>query len=191
MSNESLDRAITLSRNGKKLEARSILDAILKVNPQNDIAWLWYADTYPDATNRIRILDECLQHNPDFQVAKKWLVTFRAELEAKQASTAEQALPEFQHSQAEESGGVEGELSEPKSSNPFDQQIDCSGLPCPLPILKTKKAIDELQTGQVLKIIATDPNSVADMQAWTTRTGHTLVTHEQEGEKFIFYIQHK
>jgi tRNA 2-thiouridine synthesizing protein A len=73
----------------------------------------------------------------------------------------------------------------------FDQEIDCSGLSCPMPILKTKKAIDTLQAGQVLKMIATDPASLSDIQAWTSRTGHELLGYETEGEKFIFYIKHK
>ena len=70
-----------------------------------------------------------------------------------------------------------------------DQTLDCSGMSCPMPILKTKKAVDGLQIGQVLKMIATDPGSTADMDAWTQKTGHQLVGSEQEGGKFIFYIK--
>ena len=73
----------------------------------------------------------------------------------------------------------------------FDQELDCSGLACPMPILKTKKAIDGLQIGQVLKMIATDPGSLPDIQAWTSKTGHELLDHEKEGDKFIFYIKRK
>ena len=73
----------------------------------------------------------------------------------------------------------------------FDQELDCSGMACPMPILKTKKAVDALQTGQVLKMIATDPGSLPDVQAWTGKTGHELLEHEKEGEKFIFYIKKK
>jgi tRNA 2-thiouridine synthesizing protein A len=73
----------------------------------------------------------------------------------------------------------------------FDQELDCSGLACPMPILKTKKAVDALQSGQVLKMIATDPGSLPDVQAWTSKTGHELVSHEQSGEKFTFYIRKK
>lgn len=69
----------------------------------------------------------------------------------------------------------------------FDQELDCSGLSCPMPILKTKKAMDSLQTGQVLKMIATDPGSLPDIQAWTEKTGHELVTHEKDGGKFSFF----
>lgn len=70
-----------------------------------------------------------------------------------------------------------------------DQTLDNSGLQCPMPILKTKKAIDSMQVGQVLKMIATDPGSVSDMNAWAKRTGHELLGQEQEGDKFIFYIK--
>ena len=70
-----------------------------------------------------------------------------------------------------------------------DQTLDCSGMACPMPILKTKKAIDALQLGQVLKMIATDPGSTSDMEAWTKKTGHQLVASETEGDKFIFYIK--
>lgn len=76
-------------------------------------------------------------------------------------------------------------------SNQFDQELDCSGLACPMPILKTKKAVDALQSGQILKMTATDPGSLPDIQAWTAKTGHELVAHEQEGDKFIFYIRRK
>lgn len=70
-----------------------------------------------------------------------------------------------------------------------DETLDCSGLSCPMPILKTKKAIDGLQVGQVLKMIATDPGSVPDINAWSTKTGHELLAHEEEDSKHIFYIK--
>ena len=70
-----------------------------------------------------------------------------------------------------------------------DQVLDCSGLSCPMPILKTKKAVDSLQTGQVLKMVATDPGSTSDIQAWTKKTGNELVSSEKDGDKFIFFIK--
>lgn len=70
-----------------------------------------------------------------------------------------------------------------------DETLDCSGLACPMPILKTKKAIDALQIGQVLKMIATDPGSSSDMNAWTQKTGHELLESQQDGGKFIFFIK--
>jgi len=74
------------------------------------------------------------------------------------------------------------------SINP-DQVLDCSGLACPMPILKTKKAVDSMALGQILKMIATDPGSTPDIEAWTQKTGHQLVETEQDGNKFIFYIK--
>jgi len=70
-----------------------------------------------------------------------------------------------------------------------DLTLDNSGLSCPMPIIKTKKAIDGMQVGQVLKMIATDPGSVSDVQAWANKTGQELLKYEQEGNKYIFYIR--
>ena len=70
-----------------------------------------------------------------------------------------------------------------------DQALDCRGLSCPLPILKTKKQMDAMKSGQVLKMEATDPGSVSDVNAWTRRTGNELVTHSEEGGLYIFYIK--
>ena len=70
-----------------------------------------------------------------------------------------------------------------------DQVLDCSGLACPMPIIKTRKAIDGLQVGQVLKMIATDPGSIPDIEAWSKKTGHTLLETEQSGGKYTFYIK--
>jgi tRNA 2-thiouridine synthesizing protein A len=72
-----------------------------------------------------------------------------------------------------------------------DQVLDCSGLACPMPILKTKQAMDGLEAGSVLKMIATDPGSVSDMEAWTSRTGHELVESSEEDGKFVFLIEKK
>ena len=69
------------------------------------------------------------------------------------------------------------------------QALDCRGLSCPLPILKTKKQMDAMKSGQVLKMEATDPGSVNDVNAWTRRTGNELVTHSEEGGLYIFYIK--
>ena len=72
-----------------------------------------------------------------------------------------------------------------------DQELNCRGLSCPLPILKTKKALDALASGQVLRLIATDPGSLNDMDAWMRSTGHTLLQAEQPRGEFVFYIQKK
>jgi tRNA 2-thiouridine synthesizing protein A len=74
-------------------------------------------------------------------------------------------------------------------SSQFDQELDCTGLACPIPVIKTKKAVDALQTGQVLRMTATDPGSLPDVEAWTARTGNQLLSHEKDGDLFIFYIK--
>ena len=61
----------------------------------------------------------------------------------------------------------------------------------PLPILKTKKALNELASGQVLKIVATDPGSVKDMQAFSNQTGHPLLSSTEENRAFVFFLQKK
>ena len=70
-----------------------------------------------------------------------------------------------------------------------EQALDCKGLNCPLPILKTKKQIDAMQSGQVLKMEATDPGSVNDVNAWTRRPGNDLLANSEEGGTYIFYIK--
>lgn len=71
----------------------------------------------------------------------------------------------------------------------FDSELDASGLNCPLPILRAKKAISALQSGQVLKIIATDPGSVKDFEAFCKQTGNELVSSGEENGKFAFLIK--
>lgn len=70
-----------------------------------------------------------------------------------------------------------------------DVRLDCKGLACPLPVIKTKKMIDGMSVGQVLEMTATDPGSVNDMTAWSHRTGQELLEHKQDNGSFIFYIK--
>ncbi len=70
-----------------------------------------------------------------------------------------------------------------------DKTLDCSGMLCPMPVIKTSKTIKELQIGQVLKMIATDPGAPADMEAWARQTGNELLDSHKEGEQFIFYLK--
>jgi tRNA 2-thiouridine synthesizing protein A len=70
-----------------------------------------------------------------------------------------------------------------------EKVLDCKGLSCPLPILKTKKQIDNMIPGEVLKMEATDPGSVSDVNAWTKRTGNELVSRTENGDIYIFYIK--
>lgn len=70
-----------------------------------------------------------------------------------------------------------------------DQVLDARGLNCPLPILRTKKALGELTSGQVLKIVATDPGAVKDFEAFAKQTKNPLLEHAEASGEFIFFIQ--
>jgi len=71
----------------------------------------------------------------------------------------------------------------------FDQELDASGLNCPLPILRAKKTLGGMSGGQVLHIIATDPGSVKDFEAFSKQTGNELMESKEEGGKFFFLIK--
>ena len=73
----------------------------------------------------------------------------------------------------------------------FDKELDARGLACPLPILKTKKSLNELASGQVLKIVATDPGSVKDMEAFANQTGHVLISSSEADNTFTFLMRKK
>ena len=71
----------------------------------------------------------------------------------------------------------------------FDQELDASGLNCPLPILRAKKSLTGMSAGQVLHIIATDPGAVKDFEAFAKQTGNELMESIEEGGKFKFLIK--
>jgi tRNA 2-thiouridine synthesizing protein A len=73
----------------------------------------------------------------------------------------------------------------------FDKELDARGLNCPLPILRTKKALTDMTTGQVLKIVATDAGSVKDFQAFARQTGNDLLSSEAVEKEFIFFMKKK
>jgi tRNA 2-thiouridine synthesizing protein A len=73
----------------------------------------------------------------------------------------------------------------------FDKELDARGLNCPLPILRCKKSLSELTGGQVLKIIATDPGSVKDFQAFAKQTGNELLSSAEAGGEFVFMMKKK
>ncbi len=72
-----------------------------------------------------------------------------------------------------------------------DQVLDTKGLNCPMPVLKTKKALDGIQAGQVLEVVATDPGSKSDIPALLKRLGHELVDTREEGNVISFFIRKK
>jgi tRNA 2-thiouridine synthesizing protein A len=71
----------------------------------------------------------------------------------------------------------------------FDRELDASGLNCPLPILRAKKTLADMESGQVLHIIATDPGSVKDFEAFAKQTGNELMSSGEEGGKFTFLMK--
>jgi tRNA 2-thiouridine synthesizing protein A len=73
----------------------------------------------------------------------------------------------------------------------FDKEIDTRGLNCPLPILKAKKALSEMTSGQLLKIVATDGGSVRDFQAFAKQTGNELVEQQVQGADFIHVLRRR
>lgn len=73
----------------------------------------------------------------------------------------------------------------------FDRDLDVKGLNCPLPILRTKKALAEMASGQVLRILATDPGSLKDFPAFAKQTDNALLAHSEENGVFEFFIRRK
>ncbi|MGH8807290.1 MAG: sulfurtransferase TusA family protein [Noviherbaspirillum sp.] len=73
----------------------------------------------------------------------------------------------------------------------FHKELDARGLNCPLPILKAKKALAEMVSGEILRVVATDPGSVRDFQAFARQTGNDLVGQSQENQEFTFFMKRK
>ena len=73
----------------------------------------------------------------------------------------------------------------------FDKEIDTRGLNCPLPILKAKKALTDMQAGQTLKVVATDAGSLRDFQAFAKQTGNELVEQQNLGQEFVHYLRRR
>ncbi len=71
------------------------------------------------------------------------------------------------------------------------KELDTRGLNCPLPILKAKKALSEMSSGQVLKVVATDPGSVRDFQAFARQTGNELIEQSSTGEEFLHFLKRR
>ncbi len=72
-----------------------------------------------------------------------------------------------------------------------DKDLDARGLNCPLPILRARKALNEMQSGQVLRIVATDPGSVKDFEAFAKQTGNALVSQSANEKEFTFLLKKK
>ncbi len=71
----------------------------------------------------------------------------------------------------------------------FDLEVDASGLNCPLPLLRLKKGLNEIDSGKVIKIIATDPAAHLDIGVYSEQTGHSIIHFVQEESKQVFFIK--
>lgn len=80
-------------------------------------------------------------------------------------------------------------LTEKEALLLVDRELDVRGLVCPLPILRTKKALSEMSTGQVIKIVATDPGSVIDFQVFAEQTANELLSLTELNDEFVFYLK--
>ena len=72
---------------------------------------------------------------------------------------------------------------------PYDAELDCIGLYCPMPIAMTKEEIEKIDIGQVLKVEADDPAAEEDIKRWAKRTGHEILHFKKEGTLMTFYIK--
>lgn len=72
-----------------------------------------------------------------------------------------------------------------------NKEVDARGLNCPLPILKAKKALTDMEAGQVLKVVSTDPGSMRDFQSFARQTGHALLEQLQQGDDFIHLLRRR
>lgn len=73
----------------------------------------------------------------------------------------------------------------------YNKDLDARGLNCPLPILKTKKALADMATGEVLRVMATDPGALRDFQAFAKQTGNELLSHAEENKEYTFFMKRK
>ena len=76
-------------------------------------------------------------------------------------------------------------------TTPHDKELDARGMNCPLPILRARKALNDMMSGQVLRIVATDPGSVKDFEAFAKQTGNELMTQSATDKEFTFFMRKK
>lgn len=83
------------------------------------------------------------------------------------------------------------ESSSPVDLDVFDLDVDATGLKCPLPILRAKKALAQLQSGQVLRVLTTDTHAVRDFQAFARQTGNTLLAQVEQNDKVVHLLSRR
>jgi TusA-related sulfurtransferase len=72
-----------------------------------------------------------------------------------------------------------------------DREIDTRGLRCPLPILKAKRSLNDMASGQLLRVISTDPGSLRDFEAFARQTGNELVEQQTQGDEFVHVLRRR
>jgi len=82
-------------------------------------------------------------------------------------------------------------MTDKTESHPFDRDVNARGLSCPLPILRAKKALADMQSGEVLRVVATDPGSVRDFQAFSRQTGNPLVAQVAQSGEFVHWLRRR
>jgi tRNA 2-thiouridine synthesizing protein A len=82
-------------------------------------------------------------------------------------------------------------MDHPADAVAHDRELDARGLNCPLPILRTKKLLNQMSGGQVLRVVATDPGSVRDFQAFARQTGNELVDQQSDDNEFVHYLRRR
>ncbi len=70
-----------------------------------------------------------------------------------------------------------------------DKVLDCTGLLCPIPVVKTSQAIKQIEVGQILHMVATDPGAPPDMDAWARQTGHEIVQKSEGDGQYLFWFK--
>jgi tRNA 2-thiouridine synthesizing protein A len=83
------------------------------------------------------------------------------------------------------------QAAHPAARMTIDKEIDTRGLNCPLPILRAKKALTDMASGQLLKVVATDPGSLRDFQAFARQTGNELVEQQQDGDEIVHVLRRR
>jgi tRNA 2-thiouridine synthesizing protein A len=73
----------------------------------------------------------------------------------------------------------------------FDKELDARGLSCPMPILRAKKALADMASGQILRVVATDRGAEKDFEAFSKQTGNILLSHSAMGQEFTFFLKKK
>ncbi len=75
------------------------------------------------------------------------------------------------------------------NENTYNETLDCKGMNCPLPVLKTNKQMNTLEAGQILRIETTDVGSINDLQAWSTQTENEFISYTEENGAYTFFIR--